>query len=623
MKGGLTAFMVLVIVQVTAQSVSDTINIPLVTVEAKSEEGAGVQQMDSLQIDNPVHANLGELLEQNSSAFVKSYGIGSMSTVSMRGAGSSHSQLLWNGISLNSSTNGVVDFSLFPLELFSQVSVYEGISSLEKNGGALGGIVDLKSKQPINDEVRLSYSVGSFGWQRASLNWVQSIKKWTSQTRLFYTEVKNNFDYQDVGSPGFPEKELQNARLEQTGFKQDISLKLNEKNRIGTELWYFNSERQLPTIFTVNNAQEFQQDKSFRIQLKGDHYLQKAKLKWTSAYLNDEIIYENYVSSILSISLSQSWRSYVNYEQELSKKASLDARLNLNVDQADNPAFEKTLHQNRVALFGALNYQLKKRWRLKTGSRIEQIINHDLLFMPFAETQWILPKQKVSLSLGQNIKYPNLNDLYWIPGGNPDLEAEKSSSIDLNHEWQLVSNEKWRIKSHVSLFYNHMDQFIFWKPTAFGYWQAENIKAVYARGGRTQISVKRKGKVEVEWSGHYSLTQSRSLHQSHPYDLSKNKQLIYLPEHQFKGHLYLKYRSLSSTLNYQFIGARYTTTDNLDFLPYYQLLDWTLTESMKWKKTEIEMSFSIQNLLDEDYQAIAWRPMPGRNYLFKLSYAFK
>ena len=103
-------------------STSDTVKIQ--SVDINGHLGLKNQQsLDSSILTNPQHLNLGDLLSKKSHLFIKSYGIGSLATVSLRGSGSAHTQLNWNGISLNSCMNGSSDLSLFPLFSLSLPSV--------------------------------------------------------------------------------------------------------------------------------------------------------------------------------------------------------------------------------------------------------------------------------------------------------------------------------------------------------------------------------------------------------------------------------------------------------------------------------------------------------------------
>jgi iron complex outermembrane receptor protein len=111
---------------------------------------------------------------------------------------------------------------------------------------------------------------------------------------------------------------------------------------------------------------------------------------------------------------------------------------------------------------------------------------------------------------------------------------------------------------------------------------------------------------------------------NHEFDESRGKQLIYIPEHKANASLELGIHNIDFSVNYQVIGMRYISSDNEEFLPNYSLLDASIRKSIRWRaKSIIELSVGVKNLLDTEYQAIEWRPMPNRNYFIKISYQFQ
>jgi iron complex outermembrane receptor protein len=78
---------------------------------------------------------------------------------------------------------------------------------------------------------------------------------------------------------------------------------------------------------------------------------------------------------------------------------------------------------------------------------------------------------------------------------------------------------------------------------------------------------------------------------------------------------------MTYTLN--FAGIRYTTSDNSRYLPGYFVDDLRFAKRLTWGKSHFDLQFSINNLTAQNYQVIAWQPMPGRNYRFSLSYKFR
>jgi len=120
--------------------------------------------IDSLQQTELGLHDIGELLSSFTPVYVKSYGKGSISTVSFRGTGASHTKVIWEGFNINSPMLGQTDFSTIPVSLFDKIELQYGGSSLTEVSGALGGSVNLKTKSGFEDNgiLSMTQSVGSF-----------------------------------------------------------------------------------------------------------------------------------------------------------------------------------------------------------------------------------------------------------------------------------------------------------------------------------------------------------------------------------------------------------------------------------------------------------------------------
>ena len=96
-----------------AKSISDTIYLPEVKlVESKIKThllGSYYNILNTNIIGNSNIGTFADYLCSNSSFYIKQYG--ALATPTFRGTSSSHTLILWNGIPINSSANGIIDFS--------------------------------------------------------------------------------------------------------------------------------------------------------------------------------------------------------------------------------------------------------------------------------------------------------------------------------------------------------------------------------------------------------------------------------------------------------------------------------------------------------------------------------
>ena len=120
----------------------DGLEIPDVEVVARRPmRDIGVEQtkIDSAMLHQNISLSMADILSFNSSIFVKNSGRATLSTVSFRGTSPSHTQVLWNGLRINSPMLGMTDFSMIPSFLVDRATLLHGSSSITESGGGLGG----------------------------------------------------------------------------------------------------------------------------------------------------------------------------------------------------------------------------------------------------------------------------------------------------------------------------------------------------------------------------------------------------------------------------------------------------------------------------------------------------
>lgn len=605
---------------------TDTVNIPRVVVTANGAQKISSQTIDSTFLKHTAQKDLGEVLALNSNVFVKSYGIGSQATVSLRGSGSSHTAVFWNGISLNSSMNGISDLALFPTLFIDNAVVDYGNRSLENGSGGLGGAISLNNKMHFKEqnEFMLQHQIGNFGFRNSTLSLVVGNEKWQSKSRVFYRTATNNFEYQDFGEEGFPTKEVENASLKQLSFMQSVSYRLKEQQTIEAHFWYYDSDRHLPPIITLNDIKERQKDESYRFLLKSKRYIKDGFYSLNMSVIKDELEYTNNRLENQSLSENTSYRNFAEIEKKWNK-TKVYTRLNFDIEQAEHPSFSSSIQRERSSLYTSVSHNFSSKLAIEASARSEWIIQEDQFFLPLLSVSYqIHTSWKISSQLSKNLKYPSLNDLYWEFGGNEELKAEENQSA----EFGIVYNKNWKDNLSIdwkgTAYYSEIDNYIQWQPTALGYWQAVNLKNVRIKGIESSLNIKQnQGKIKMQVSANYTYTQSLNQTKQHLHDDSKGKQLIYIPENQFNAQLRTSYKTYALFYQWQFVSARYTTTDNSDWQPDYQISNVGVSKRVEKDKHHINVEFSVLNLFDLEYHAIQWRPMANRNYQISISYQLK
>ena len=93
-------------------------------------------------------------------------------------------------------------------------------------------------------------------------------------------------------------------------------------------------------------------------------------------------------------------------------------------------------------------------------------------------------------NVARNYHHPTLNDMYWQPGGNPDLSPEEGYSR-VKH--QCYWETQLRLRSAPSatrayrVLFAQINNWILWLPGFKGYWEPVNVAEVRSYGLEYQL----------------------------------------------------------------------------------------------------------------------------------------
>ena len=112
--------------------------------------------------------SLPEVLEQAVGVKIRRQGgMGSFSTVSIRGSTAEQVQVFLDGIPLNQALGGGVNLGDLPVSGVESVEVYRGAVPVRFGGNSMGGVVHIRTRDPGNaQKAQVQGRMGSFGtWQ--------------------------------------------------------------------------------------------------------------------------------------------------------------------------------------------------------------------------------------------------------------------------------------------------------------------------------------------------------------------------------------------------------------------------------------------------------------------------
>lgn len=575
--------------------------------------GYKFQEADSLSMQMHQNDELATLLKNHSSVFIKSYGLGSIATSSFRGGSASQTSLLWNGFVLNSITNGIADLSLSPVCFADEIQIQHGGSCTLWGSGALGGAIHLNNKAKYDQGWNLSTgaSFGSFASNRQHIKLSYSNKRWSHNLRIFNKTALNNFKYSNPYS--LENRTLNNAEVIQRGLMTSNYFRPNSNHEFSLHYWYQYNDRQVPPTLTQVISRAKQYDEFSRVSTAWKWRHGRAYTNFRLAYFNEQLAYID--DPVQSNFHTHVFISEAEFGGPIGKAGMVNLGINNTYSKAKNENYNSDPMQNRFALFGSYKLRSNSNKLVSIISFRQEVLQSKLVPFTFALgaeykfLKWLSFKTNVA----RVYRNPTFNDLYWNPGGNPNLKPEDGYS----EEAGVILKKKGQhtgIKLESTLFSRQVKNWIIWLPTQ-GYWQPQNILEVWSRGIETTTQLHynfKKWKSELDLNSNYVVTTN--LKASSENDGSVNKQLIYVPMYSGRARFSLSYNDATLGYTYNYTGYRYTTSDNSEYLEPFSLSTLYCSYTHKLKQIHIDLFFRVNNLTNTSYQAILNRPMPLRNY---------
>ena len=626
----------------------------------------GVQRtrIDSAVLKENVSLSMADVLAFNSSIFVKSYGRATLSTVSFRGTSPSHTQVTWNGMKINSPMLGMTDFSMIPSYFIDDASLLHGTSSVNETGGGLGGAVRLSTKPAQADGFGLQYvqGVGSFKTFDEFLRLTYGDDHWQLSTRAVYSSSPNDYKYRNrdkkeniyddemniIGSY-YPIERNRSGSYKDLHLLQEVYYNTGHGDRFGLNAWYINSNRELQMLTTdYGDAADFdnrQREHTFRGVLSWDHLRSDWKLATKAGYIHTWMAYDyerdpgNGIMQTMTRSRSRinTFYGQADGEYYLDKwlfTASLTAHQHM-VESRDKNII---LQQGNKAVVGydtnrmELSSSLSAKWRPSDRVGVSAVLREELFgdtFSPLIPALFVdgVISQRGNImakaSLSRNYRFPTLNDLYFLPGGNPDLKPERGWTYDAGLSFAVGRDGVYSLSGSASWFDSYISDWILWLPTTKGFFSPRNVKDVHAYGVELQSSleVALSPSMQLTLDGTYSWTPSINEGEPmSPADKSVGKQLPYVPEHTATLTGRLTWRSWSLLYKWNYYSKRYTMSSNdlslSGTLPTYFMNNVTLEKGLSFAWADLSLKLAVNNLFDEEYLSVLSRPMPGINFEF-------
>lgn len=565
--------------------------------EESSGSGRNVDVVTSKEIQRSQARDVSEVITKSSSVNISDYGgMGVNKSVRMRGSTASQVLVLVDGRPINNPRDGEADLSTVALENVDRIEVLHGPGSSLYGAGAMGGTVNIITKNPPKEKqtTELSSSFGTFR---------------TYAERFSHGARVGKFGYllngEFLSSQGY----RPNSKYEAKDCNTKLEYKLNDYNIVHLNGGFYRSRLGLPGS-TVDFDIDDKQDNLRNFYDLGWKFTPNEKTGFfIRSYQNYDrlAISENTAGSIFDTAFNKDIHSTIARGLE----AQFNARLSeyyqgvcgFNYVKNLNDSTTSAKHgyvvragyiENKFDLFDKLNLNL--------GARFDDYSNFGSQLSPSFSAAY-KPKEFLNIHAlaSRSFRAPTFNDLFWPDQGwakgNPDLAPEKGTTYEVGFDAQVTK----RIDSGITYYRSVYSNLINWEDVG-GVWQPKNVNSAVING----IEFENKIAISdnLKWNVNYTFLSAKDT-QTHNY-------LVYQP--RYKVDSSLKYKAgggFAFEFKGQFTDSRYYDAENISTVKRFYVFGLNASKQIK---KGLSCFMSIDNLLNRKYQVLRNYPMPGFSF---------
>jgi vitamin B12 transporter len=610
--------------------VTDTVLLNEVTVRSTRLEeftiGAVVESPDSALVSTLSTASLAELLSVSTGVSVKNYGQGGVASVSLRGGGSSHTAVMWNGINIQSPMNGGVNLAVMPLAFNNDIKIQYGGAGTLYGSGAMSGIIHLSGKNLFSEEnnITTDFAVGSFNTQSALARLKTGNKSVAFAITLFGKKSDNDFEFINTARMDKRREKQLNAGFYQKGFMKESHIRISDKSLITSALWYQHFDKDVQTLMTNSNRnRQNQVDDNLMGALNYKYYGNQFTLNLKQGAIWNGINYTDYaIPANSGDHKSLALVSEAEFRLNLRNGHIWSTGINYTTNKAESNSYDNMVQDHRLAAFSFLQINSLSNRLVSVFSLRNEMTDgtmHPIVFA-YGGNYKLSGRFNWMGNFARNYRIPSFNDTFWgsdaYARGNPNLKPEYGWSGDTGFKYKHNGNP-FQNEVTATIFFSRIEDWIVWLQDETTIWMPTNKKTGVSRGFELRWNNRlQHGSSVFGLTGTYNYTWSRMATD----DVYDGNQMLYVPLQQASTVLNWKYAHIEAFFLLNAVGERYYDFTNT--LKPYVTGALFINYLVPTKLVDLSFNFKIRNIWDSQYQVTAWYAMPMRNYEIALNLRF-
>lgn len=580
-------------------------------------------------------------------------GAGGMKTVSVRGFGTTHTGVVYDGVVLSDCQSGKIDLSRYSLDNVDDISLVIGDSNdiftpAKAAASAATITINTGSVPFFNDSLlhlTAQMRVGSFGMVNPYVKIGKSLSKSFSFSAIGeYIHAKNNYPFTLYNGILTTRERRSNSRMNSAHGEINARFRVAQSSILDGKIYFYDNARQLPGPVVLYNprSDDSLHDRNFFGQMTFLNssfsklsFRLLAKFNWDATYYHevdgkysDGYNDENYIQREMYVSGGMLYTPI----NQLSFSYAADYAYN-NLWSND----VTTVGPRRNSVLQSVGAKFKNNWLLVTARFLYSIYDNDV-----KKGKSAADKQKLSPSISLSVRplqeslfflrasfknifrMPTFNESYYYRMGSTSLRPEDTNQFNIGATWQYDKKSGWIDAMSLTLdsYYNHVKDKIVAIPQNMFIWTMTNLDKVRAFGmdanlDATFVLARRQN---LMLSCNYSLqrVQPRTAKSDPDY----NKQVAYTPIHSGSASLTWCSPWVDVVLKTTGASDRYGTNSNLPItrIKGYMELGASLMRSFSIRSHSLDLRLDVLNILDTQYEIVASYPMPGRSYRFSVAF---
>lgn len=618
--------------------------------ELKHDEAASGTVLKRKDFDDAAET-LPKVLEKQTGLRITRYGGPSaFSTLSIRGSNADQVLVVLDGIPLNSSSGGPVDLSSIPLGNLDRIEIYRGVAPIYFCNSSIGGVLSVTTRNGRKRLISIEAGGGSFASREARLFYAEPFKNFDVALGLDYSGWEGEFSFLNDNGTRFDETDDFTSKRKNNYYDQLNTLvkarfKLNSNYRLTTFDWLYFKRQGLAGygLFETEKPKFVNVENLFAIKLEGMNLYKKldfeatASLRYVHSRLSDPLSEIGLgVDNSKDNSYSPAFKTYLGYKAfnwlllsfsvayrfeyfdagGASISAQSSSRHNLNASLESKFSIQKA---NLLIIPSARIEWAKSNLAdnsISNASTKNEANNFEGSYR-LALVNTSIPDTKLTISASRSVRLPSLFELFGNNGkvlGNANLKAESSYNADAGIIYQSTMLPAYfRLKLELYGFFSQVSNLIQFVQNSQNIAVAENLDKARLYGVEAGLETDLFRHLRL--NANYTYLKTKNLSNI---SARKGKVLPNRPASKWyaKAEGYLndikQVDEISLFFDSEWVAGNFL--DNANLVAVKSRFYFNAGLSFEFSKKSSRLSFTANNLTNEQTLDLTGYPVPGRSY---------